>query len=280
METALAWPAWPATAPGSDTLYSQPAATTGENARADKKNGSADSFLESQVRIIMDDPDWDAESDSMEFRLTYDGLLLGASRSDTRAQHKHEIRKALHPQIKRLWQIVPQLSGMRVPPIGLIEVNYWQKHSLSRIDSLADRFCNIGYNFVPLITSDLEVSFCGIEILMLRTDPPGALIQSGDIDNRLKTIFDALRMPVDKNELGGYDTPEPSEQPFFCLLQDDKLITKVTVETDLLLQGVHDPIDLNDVRLVIKVIIQPRLARLDLSEITYNFGGARPQQKE
>jgi hypothetical protein len=177
----------------------------------------------------------------------------------------------------RLWDITPQLKGMRIPPTELIEVNYHQKHTMSRIDSLADRFCNLGYNFVPLITTDLEVSFCGLEILMLRTDPPGALIQSGDIDNRLKTLFDALRMPTDKNELGGYEAPDPSEAPFFCLLQDDKLITKVTVETDFLLQGVHDPIDVNDVRLVIKVAIQPRLARLDLKEVTYNFGGGRTQ---
>lgn len=236
------------------------------------------SCVKSQVRVIMDDPYWDAESDSMEFRLTYEGLLLGASRSDTRAKHKHEIRKAFHPQLKRLWHVTPQLVGMRVPPTELIEVNYHQKKSQSRVEALADRFANVGYNFVPLVTKDLEVSFCGIDILMLRTDPPGSLIQSGDIDNRLKTIFDALRMPIDKNEMGGYTSPDVNEQPFYCLLEDDRLITKATVETDVLLQGVHSPLDANDVRLVIKVTIQPRLSRLDMREVVYNFGGGRPKQ--
>jgi hypothetical protein len=35
----------------------------------------------------------------MEFRLTYEGLLLGASRNNTRASHKHEIRRVLHHQL-------------------------------------------------------------------------------------------------------------------------------------------------------------------------------------
>lgn len=52
----------------------------------------------------------------------------------------------------------------------------------------------------------------------------------GDIDNRLKTLFDALRLPNQTNELVGYDNPAPDENPFFCLLEDDSLITHVSVE--------------------------------------------------
>ena len=44
-------------------------------------------------RVLWDD---DAgappEGDDMEFRLTYEGPLLGASKTDTRATHKHAIR--------------------------------------------------------------------------------------------------------------------------------------------------------------------------------------------
>ena len=50
--------------------------------------------------VLLDDPYNDPdEGERLEFRLTYEGLLLGASRTDTRAQHKHEIRKAFHPQL-------------------------------------------------------------------------------------------------------------------------------------------------------------------------------------
>jgi 1,2-phenylacetyl-CoA epoxidase catalytic subunit len=42
--------------------------------------------------------------EGMIFRLTYEGILLGASRQDTRARHKHEIRRKFHPQLRQLWQ--------------------------------------------------------------------------------------------------------------------------------------------------------------------------------
>jgi hypothetical protein len=72
---------------------------------------------------------------------------------------------------------------------------------------------------------------------MLRPEPPGAIItQAGDIDNRLKTLFDALRYPKKMDELPKGATPDESEKPFFCLLEDDILITGVSVRTDVLLE--------------------------------------------
>jgi hypothetical protein len=228
------------------------------------------SCAESQPWILKSDPDFDPNGDCMEFRLTYAGQLLGSSRNDTRPKHKHEIRKIFHSQLKRLWDITPHLKGMTDPPTEILRFPNYPKPR-SRIEALAERFSRNGYSFVPLVTEDLDVSFCGIEILFMRSDPPGALIQSGDIDNRLKTIFDALRVPQSKDELGGYDTPSDGEKPFFCLLQDDKLITKVSVETDALLELPSQPLNVNDVRLIVKVTIQPRLTRLDQREMIYNF---------
>ena len=43
---------------------------------------------------------------------------------------------------------------------------------------------------------------CGLKILFLRKEGPGKLIlQGGDIDNRLKTLLDALKMPSDLSEI-------------------------------------------------------------------------------
>jgi hypothetical protein len=84
-----------------------------------------------------------------------------------------------------------------------------------------------------LVIEELSLS-CRLDILFLRSDRAGSLIKSGDIDNRLKTLFDALRMPESKAELGGYEKPIDDEDPFFVLLQDDKLITHISVETDVL----------------------------------------------
>lgn len=92
---------------------------------------------------------------------------------------------------------------------------------------------------------------CDLEITLLRPEAPGSVItQSGDIDNRLKTLFDGLRMPKDIGEIPAGDAPTVDENPFYCLLQDDNLITKVTVITDRLLQATATP---NEVLLVLRV---------------------------
>ena len=42
----------------------------------------------------------------MEFRLTYEGEL----KSNGSPKHKHEIRRALHGQLKQLWMTQPSTS--------------------------------------------------------------------------------------------------------------------------------------------------------------------------
>jgi hypothetical protein len=74
-----------------------------------------------------------------------------------------------------------------------------------------------------------------LDILFLRPEASGQIIQTGgDIDNRLKTLFDGLRRPMLANEISKNDFPFPEETPFHCLLSDDALISKVTVATDQL----------------------------------------------
>ncbi len=49
-------------------------------------------------------------------------------------------------------------------------------------------------------------------------------------------------------------TPSEDEDPFFCLLQDDSLITEIKVTTDRLLVPVTDDESLHDVVLIIHVM--------------------------
>lgn len=79
-------------------------------------------------------------------------------------------------------------------------------------------------------------------------------MQSRDLDNRLKVLFDALRMPQNPNELTGEDFQQ-DEDPMFVLLQDDSLITSVSVETDELLSPANH--DDSQVRLTISVNLRP-----------------------
>lgn len=173
----------------------------------------------------------------MEFRLTYEGTLLGATPNNKRSGHKHEIRKVFHKQLLRFWQTHPYLKEAfhAHPFIGRTQPEK------KLFVHLAEQYTRLGYSFVPLVTADLSL-LCRVDILLLRPTMPGqVIIQSGDLDNRLKTIFDALRIPNNKDELGGYNEPTADEIPFCSLLEDDKLISHVSIETDVLLQPVSGP---------------------------------------
>jgi hypothetical protein len=215
--------------------------------------------------IILNDPWHRPEGSDMQFRLTYEGQLLGASRNDTRAKHKHEIRKAFHPQLKRLWSF-GWLSQWQYWPEETIKVPPNQRQKIHMSEDLARNFTRNGYRFVPLCTEALTL-LCRIDVLFLRPDAPGSLIKSGDLDNRLKTLFDALRIPTRADELGGYAQPEADVDPFYCLLEDDKLISHVSVETDILLQPTSGSIDPNDARLVLTVTVRP--ANITMGNIAF-----------
>lgn len=78
-----------------------------------------------------------------------------------------------------------------------------------------------------------------MHITLLRPEEPGSIVtQTGDIDNRLKTLFDALRMPHKSSEIPSEATPENTDKPFYCLFEDDNLISGLSVTTDRLLDDV------------------------------------------
>ena len=187
----------------------------------------------------------------MQFRLTYEGPLKSGASATTK--HKHKIRRVFHPQLRALWDSHPFFKGDKAwkynPPRTKVE------HT-SRKSQLGELFSRCGYKFVPIATKDLCVQ-CSLDILFLRPDAPGQLLKSGDIDNRVKTLFDALRMPKDKQELRGDKTPQADEDPFFVLLEDDGMVNRLAVEADTLLQPTSSTAGRQDARLVISVTLTP-----------------------
>lgn len=151
----------------------------------------------------------------MEFTLFYRGELKANGNKD----HKHEIRKAFHPQLNVLWN---------QPPLNSYRQYLDPSNQLSIIR-------NSGlFQFAPLITEKFNL-VAGIEIILLRPEAPGSIIsKGGDIDNRIKTLLDALKSPS-INELPNGIVPGTSETPFFCLTEDDNLITDLSIKTDRLL---------------------------------------------
>lgn len=175
----------------------------------------------------------------MEFRLIYRGEL----RSNGKPPHKHEIRKVLHAQLSMLWQQRPLRDVNADDPRVGTKLNEFRDALAITVDK---------FRFVPLVAEKLNL-VCELDILLLRPEEPGGIVtQAGDVDNRLKTLFDALRFPKDKGEVAGA-IPANGEDPFYCLLEDDNLLTRIAVTTDRLLR----PASKNEVELVLHVRIKP-----------------------
>jgi len=211
----------------------------------------------------------------MRFRLTYEGELRstqGEARNGQQvpfAQHKHAIRKLFHGQLKQLWQTH---KFLREQVVSLEEVHVTPTQLHHRVGTLVGRpperlllseaiAANtprlFDYRFVPLVREEFSL-LCNLEILFLRRDFPIGVISAGDLDNRVKTLIDTLRLPKNANELMGNEKSDEGEDPFFCLLEDDDLVTGLTVESGMLL----DPPRAGDggdarVKLVISVELKP-----------------------
>jgi hypothetical protein len=164
----------------------------------------------------------------MRFTLHYSGPL----RANGRPEHKHDLRRAFHVQLAELWRHEP-LSGMRnllLPP---------DSPDRRRGETVCTIQARGPFTFAPLVASELRF-VAAVEIVMLRPERPGRLVvQGGDMDNRLKTLFDAMSVP----QFGGLPPgaqPAVDEAPFYCVLEDDSLITSVAVHTEHLLTPQQD----------------------------------------
>ena len=193
----------------------------------------------------------------MEFRLVYDGPLPAASHSNTRNKVKHSIRRQFADQLEELWNTHPRLrydsqswdKDKDRPNPFVLEVT--AKHGVRYTHLPPQTFDRCERCFEPLVTSDHGVG-CALDILFLRRDQPGSLIShGGDIDNRIKVLFDALKLPELNARLPG--DPKDDPERFYCLLEDDRLISDVRVTTDRLLTPMGDDERKHDVRLVVHV---------------------------
>lgn len=213
------------------------------------------------------------EEPSMRFRLVYEGPLPASQLKDDKislAGHKHNIRKVFHKQLKELWSTNKFLKDQKVvrswkePPlhptlaVGKAAVGSDMDSDLVPLsEALANNHRANGYRFVPLVCKGFSL-WCSLDILFMRRDFPLWVTSGGDLDNRIKTLIDGLRKPTNSSELGGNDTPGEDEDPFYCLLEDDRLVAGLKVETDMLLAPLaNGSNEHSDVKLVISVEIRP-----------------------
>ena len=206
----------------------------------------------------------------MKFTLIYDGDLPATA---SRAAYATKIRNEFHDQLSDLWDssvILRQLARTaRTSPLHLgggffgggppvfspAELPLYSDPIPPLIDGQTD-LCEPIYRptikegFVPLVRNSLYLG-CDIDVLFLSHDEPlGLLKDGGDLDNRIKTLFDGLRMPNEKSELGGQ---VPIADPLYVLLEDDALISGFSVKTAKLLGGAKHK---HRVRLTIDVTVK------------------------
>jgi hypothetical protein len=201
----------------------------------------------------------------VHFCITYDGELKSAG-SATRSAEKWKIRRAIHPQLAELWKVHPVLVG-EAAILYAVPDNIRALEGMERVEQAKRMHRNVlrtsiptgGHNCIPLVRRSLFLT-CSLNILFLRKEGPGALVASGgDLDNRIKTLFDGLRMPTfDEGRAEKADL-----DPLFCLLEDDALITDVVIRTDRLLSRPGS--SSSEVRLIIDVDVYPTHVRTDNS---------------
>ena len=187
------------------------------------------------------------QENRVEFHLLYSGSLH-SERYEKHLVEKHLIRRQFHQQLRRLWGIHPNLRKMaewKGREYYTEEVRSKQIENRAHLSmeemiqkglkGIGENWHRYGFNCVPLVTAELCLR-CSLEIIFLRVEEKNYVLQGGDIDRRLSVLFDALRIPKERNELPPGTVPEADEDPFFCLLEGDELISEVRVSADQLLR--------------------------------------------
>lgn len=207
----------------------------------------------------------------MKFTLAFDDDLP-ATGNKCKPSEVARIRHLFHDQLYDLWDshiILRELARKaRVPQIHkFVEKTKTIDYSSfklpeykepipplepGQIDLCAPIRNGTSVAYRPLIRESLAVA-CALDVLFLRQEDPGSLVlQGGDIDGRMKTLFDALRMPSKEEEAAAGLTP-PAD-PLECLLESDTLISDLSIKTGRLLGARTRKV--HAVRLVIDVTVK------------------------
>src|SRR5271167_2144085 len=113
----------------------------------------------------------------VKFNITYDGELLSANDKNSRVKNKNAIRFDIADQLLPIF-IKGDFPRFNLDSFTTLEVARVKK----------------GIKCIPILTRKMNAS-CRLSIKLMRNEHPGQIVHGGDIDNRLKTLFDALRMP-------------------------------------------------------------------------------------
>lgn len=135
---------------------------------------------------------------AVKLTLTYRGRLPSTQRGVSATKAK--LRRAFHPQVKE--QVAHMLAGS-------------DEHVTSHVE---------GHKFISPAHALFRTA---VELDVLLLTRPGRRI--GDTDNRTKTLIDGLTRPANRQQMQGFEAPEDGG-PTYCLLDDDALINRMTID--------------------------------------------------
>lgn len=163
----------------------------------------------------------------MDIALSYRGPLPNA-RSNGAKRAKTQIRQQLHHQFDGLCRTSDLFTEALKDDLPRATIKGGAQHAeVPSTPHGTFYFVEfLGVQFVPLL-SRWNHRVCEVRIELWRRSEPGEILDpGGDIDNRVKTLFDGLRMPHHEDEI---DATSLTSGRCFCLLEDDALITKLTI---------------------------------------------------
>jgi hypothetical protein len=177
------------------------------------------------------------EGDYVDFTLKYSGPLFSGAATSAKLS-KTTLRESFHEQLAVLWSVHPYLKKLD-PGEFARQPARSSRYGEVAPDVLYERDmlyrCLVGgIDYVPLVNYGHRMH-CHLSIRLHTRRGRGGIIHQGpDIDNRLKVLLDALTIPMAPNTaIQDTDNEEPLR---FCLLEDDDLVTKFSVETFRLLK--------------------------------------------
>lgn len=168
----------------------------------------------------------------MRFSLTFQGDLPPRG-SPTQIQN---VREQFDPQMRRLWNTEPLIGS----------ANYIDPQYLPN-DCYVPRTVK-STEYVPLVSDKLALR-ASLSVMLYSSDLPGGMLSHGDIDNRMKTLLDALTVPPVQQ---ASDNPVKDGRTF-CLLDDDRFVSELTIRNERLLTldvGSRQSLAIIDVKLI------------------------------
>lgn len=201
----------------------------------------------------------------MRFRLVYHGNLP-ASGNSPKPDSVQGIRDQFHPQLKLLWETHLALKTLRQnaivqrdPALHRFDIRgspFLPQRDLELYPAraheinLCEPIARGTQRFMPLVRKSLDLN-CELNIIFLRKEDPGALLlQAGDLDNRIKLLFDALKVP----SVDAVNSRPQKQDTTYCLMEEDSLIYRFEVDSDRLLFPETEKRE--EVYLIIEVIVR------------------------